>query len=256
MLNVPTLSRFCPGDRHPKVGDHVLIGAGSLLLGNITVGNSAKIGAGSVLLRDIPAFATAVGVPAKIIGRTDEKDPADDIDNALRHVSILGRKPSTITTVDSTVSISSFEEEASSNGTPTQDAVPRWHMGDKVEKIPISHQKGHSRDIHEIQLPPKMTEGDKFCPFREYKEVAYRGTPKGTINILDFASAFQPEGIPQCVLGLCFYEMDHHGRGYITMHTFREEGPECISRNCGFSLEKSNELVQKAASLVHEKSRI
>jgi carbonic anhydrase/acetyltransferase-like protein (isoleucine patch superfamily) len=92
----------------------VLIGAGSMLLGNISVGNSAKIGAGSVLLRDIPSFATAVGVPARIIGRTDESDPADDVDNLLRRVQLLGRKPSTITTAASTISSSSITEEESS----------------------------------------------------------------------------------------------------------------------------------------------
>jgi serine O-acetyltransferase len=54
------------GDRHPKVGKHVLIGAGSSILGNIQVGDSAKIGAGSVVLRSIPPFATAVGAPAKV----------------------------------------------------------------------------------------------------------------------------------------------------------------------------------------------
>jgi serine O-acetyltransferase len=54
------------GDRHPKVGKHVLIGAGSSILGNVHVGDSAKIGAGSVVLRSIPPFATAVGAPAKV----------------------------------------------------------------------------------------------------------------------------------------------------------------------------------------------
>jgi serine O-acetyltransferase len=54
------------GDRHPKVGKHVLIGAGSSILGNISIGDSAKIGAGSVVLRSIPPFATAVGAPAKV----------------------------------------------------------------------------------------------------------------------------------------------------------------------------------------------
>jgi serine O-acetyltransferase len=54
------------GDRHPKVGKHVLIGACSSILGNVHIGDSAKIGAGSVVLRSIPAFATAVGAPAKV----------------------------------------------------------------------------------------------------------------------------------------------------------------------------------------------
>jgi len=54
------------GDRHPKVGTHVLIGAGVSILGNITIGSFSKIGAGSVVLRPIPHHATAVGVPAKV----------------------------------------------------------------------------------------------------------------------------------------------------------------------------------------------
>lgn len=54
------------GDRHPKVGDGVLLGAGSILLGAISIGRNARIGAGSVVLDDIPAYATAVGIPATI----------------------------------------------------------------------------------------------------------------------------------------------------------------------------------------------
>jgi serine O-acetyltransferase len=57
------------GDRHPKVGKHVLIGAGATILGNIQIGDAAKIGAGSVVLRSIPPFATAVGAPAKVRAR-------------------------------------------------------------------------------------------------------------------------------------------------------------------------------------------
>ncbi|CAI9303491.1 unnamed protein product [Lactuca saligna] len=56
------------GDRHPKIGDGVLIGAGSCVLGNIRIGDWAKIGAGSVVLKDVPARTTAVGNPAKLIG--------------------------------------------------------------------------------------------------------------------------------------------------------------------------------------------
>jgi len=68
------------GDRHPKVGKHVLIGAGAKILGNVRIGDCAKIGAGSIVLRPIPSHATAVGVPAKIIGRAREADPANTID--------------------------------------------------------------------------------------------------------------------------------------------------------------------------------
>lgn len=57
------------GDRHPKVGDGVLIGAGASVLGNVRVGAGAKIGAGAVVLRDVPEGITAVGNPAKAVGK-------------------------------------------------------------------------------------------------------------------------------------------------------------------------------------------
>ena len=64
------------GDRHPKIRCGVLIGAGAKLLGNIVVGKGARVGAGSVVLEDVPEHATVVGVPAKIVGRTVEEQPA------------------------------------------------------------------------------------------------------------------------------------------------------------------------------------
>lgn len=54
------------GKRHPTIGNDVVIGAGAKILGPIKIGDFAKIGAGSVVLKDIPANATAVGIPATI----------------------------------------------------------------------------------------------------------------------------------------------------------------------------------------------
>lgn len=51
----------------PNIEDNVLIGAGVLLLGGITIGHDSKIGAGSVVLKDIPPFSVAVGNPACVI---------------------------------------------------------------------------------------------------------------------------------------------------------------------------------------------
>ncbi|CAL9193045.1 unnamed protein product [Musa hybrid cultivar] len=56
------------GDRHPKIGDGVLIGAGTQVLGNVRIGEGAKIGAGSVVLKPVPPRTTAVGNPARLIG--------------------------------------------------------------------------------------------------------------------------------------------------------------------------------------------
>lgn len=106
------------GDRHPKVGPHVLIGAGSSLLGNIRIGASAKIGAGSVVLREIPAHATAVGAPAKIIGRAND-NPGSDMDETLNNVSLLHKSASATSSLASVVPVTSdseSEESSSDNG--------------------------------------------------------------------------------------------------------------------------------------------
>ncbi|XP_044481045.1 serine acetyltransferase 1, chloroplastic-like [Mangifera indica] len=55
------------GDRHPKIGDSVLLGAGCKVLGNIRIGEAARIGAGSVVLKEVPLRRTAVGNPARVI---------------------------------------------------------------------------------------------------------------------------------------------------------------------------------------------
>ncbi|MDD6796338.1 MAG: serine O-acetyltransferase [Clostridiaceae bacterium] len=61
------------GKRHPTLGNNVVVGAGAKVLGPINIGNDAKIGANSVVLKDVPAGATAVGIPAKNIIRNDAK---------------------------------------------------------------------------------------------------------------------------------------------------------------------------------------
>ncbi len=63
-------------DRHPKIGDGVLIGAGAKVLGNIKVGNCSRIAAGSVVLEEVPAKTTVAGVPAKIVGEAGCAQPS------------------------------------------------------------------------------------------------------------------------------------------------------------------------------------
>jgi len=57
------------GKRHPTIGNHVVIGTGAKVLGNIRIGNHVKIGAGSVVIKSVPDNSTVVGVPGRIVGQ-------------------------------------------------------------------------------------------------------------------------------------------------------------------------------------------
>lgn len=67
------------GDRHPKIGNEVLIGAGAKVLGNIAVGCCSRIAAGSVVLDDVPPGVTVAGVPAKVVGDAGCAHPSTEM---------------------------------------------------------------------------------------------------------------------------------------------------------------------------------
>ena len=71
------------GDRHPKIDDGVLIGAGAKVLGNIRVGHCSRIAAGSVVLQDVPPCTTVAGVPAKVVGEAGCSQPSVLMDHKL-----------------------------------------------------------------------------------------------------------------------------------------------------------------------------
>lgn len=71
------------GDRHPKVGNGVLISAGAKILGNIHIGEGAKIGAGSVVLKEVPAHTTVTGVPARVVGTPNAEQPALEMNHDI-----------------------------------------------------------------------------------------------------------------------------------------------------------------------------
>jgi serine O-acetyltransferase len=70
-------------DRHPKIGDGVLIGAGAKVLGNIRVGHCSRIAAGSVVLADVPPCKTVAGVPARIVGEAGCDQPSVTMDHVI-----------------------------------------------------------------------------------------------------------------------------------------------------------------------------
>ena len=71
------------GDRHPKIGKGVLLGAGAKVLGNIRVGDYAKVASGSVVLKDVPSGCTAAGVPARLVNCPTCEEPARTMDHTL-----------------------------------------------------------------------------------------------------------------------------------------------------------------------------
>ena len=87
------------GKRHPTVGDNVLLGTGCKVLGPITIGENSRVGANSVVLKCIPANATAIGIPARVVRINgskvlhesevlNQRDYPDVVHDALRDLSL------------------------------------------------------------------------------------------------------------------------------------------------------------------------
>jgi serine O-acetyltransferase len=74
------------GDRHPKIGRGVMIGAGAKILGNIQVGHCARVAAGSVVVKPVPHNKTVAGVPAKVIGESGCAEPSRTMDQMLHEM--------------------------------------------------------------------------------------------------------------------------------------------------------------------------
>ena len=78
------------GKRHPTLRNHVIVGSGARILGNITIGENVRVGAGSVVLNNVPDNSTIVGVPGHIVLRdgkrvviTDPKEIRDPLSEVL-----------------------------------------------------------------------------------------------------------------------------------------------------------------------------
>ena len=71
------------GDRHPKIRDGVLIGAGAKILGNIEIGHCARVASGSVVLKPVPPKTTVAGVPARVVGAAGCAHPSRSMDQVL-----------------------------------------------------------------------------------------------------------------------------------------------------------------------------
>lgn len=168
------------GDRHPKIGKDVLIGAGTKILGNVHVGDRCKIGAGSVVLRPIPSGATAVGAPAKILGFTAANEkPGTSLVQTLDGVEPLlgmGKKvssTSTDTTMDSTASSSSDTTNTISSSFKSEESKDEKSVENNTEeKTEASEEEEEDDDnITDFGTKPKICwkkiehKKDDLCPF-------------------------------------------------------------------------------------------
>ena len=89
------------GKRHPTLGDNVLIGAGTKVLGPVYIGDNARIGAGSVVLKPVPAYATVVGIPGRIVVMHGRRvRTAEELRQAVRDTHHLVEPEDNITDIE------------------------------------------------------------------------------------------------------------------------------------------------------------
>lgn len=67
------------GKRHPTLGNNVMVSAGAKVLGSFKIGDNSKIGAGSVVLEEVPPNSTVVGVPGRVVKRSDAVLPQEEL---------------------------------------------------------------------------------------------------------------------------------------------------------------------------------
>jgi len=246
------------GDRHPKIGPHVLIGTGAKILGNIAIGASAKIGAGSIVLRPIPAGATAVGAPAKIIGRALELDPAQNPDSSLDQVGMLHKSLSdrTLTTVrsnstttdedgdddndeverrrsssiDSGLDLEKMEINATSTSA-SHDAPPHPELSSSIEIRP--------KHGHHLELPPGC-----MCPYRDYAIMAMTA-PKGSITICSLGKILKSYECTSSEVGSTFFELDSLNVGHFYWAAVQDRLGLALERNTHLSQEQIHTVVDK-----------
>ena len=100
------------GKRHPTLLNHVVVGTGAKVLGNIVIGNDVKIGAGSVVVKPVPDHSTVVGIPGRIVRTRSEgmgelehgklPDPQGQaIDDLVRRVEELEQLVTRLTETES-----------------------------------------------------------------------------------------------------------------------------------------------------------
>ena len=116
------------GKRHPTLGNGVVVGAGAKILGPITIGEGAKIGSNAVVVKDVPAGATAAGIPARILDEAktqgfnaygignDQNDPLSKaIHGMLGHSMVVDQRINLILEQLEKMGVNTEEERATAD---------------------------------------------------------------------------------------------------------------------------------------------
>ncbi len=151
------------GKRHPTLGENVVVGAGAKVLGNITIGENVRIGAGSVVLRQVPANCTVVGIPGRIVYRSEVRN------NPLEHGSLPDSEAAVIRTLVDR--IETLEQQIQSlQGQVNQTVNP-------LSKTPalasISQVPQHLPSQPETATDPNSTATSVSCSLQDKPIVEY-----------------------------------------------------------------------------------
>lgn len=113
------------GKRHPTIGDCVVVAAGAKVLGSFTVGEGARIGAGSVVLKEVPPYATVVGIPGHVVkerGKRVHHHNEEDVN--LNHNRLPDPVEEQIENLEKKVKELSAELEALKKSSPSNPVTP------------------------------------------------------------------------------------------------------------------------------------
>jgi len=253
------------GDRHPKIGPRVLIGAGASILGNIRVGAGAKIGAGSIVLRPIPAGATAVGAPAKIIGRAMEEDPASSLDDALEKVAFLHKSStdSSLSTASTQEMSTSEDDEGMQQTTLDQDdgasetssalLAAEEEESDDIGRTlsleerkslrPLAKRKSRSQSYPNGKDTAKIVPVSCFCPFRSYARLG-KHAPAGSLSLSMLHKWLQ--GCHHSHVGSICFALDAKNVGYVPWQVLvSAKGKQVVQEETGWSEAKVDEWAEE-----------
>ena len=164
------------GKRHPTLGNNVLIGAGTKVLGPVYIGDNSRIGAGSVVLRNLPANCTAVGVPAEVV-RINNKavNPADDLDQQDLPDLVAQR----LTDLDRRLACWKTPPRATPRPQPSRSPPGRSRNFQQTAKRPsdTTHRIGRAF-FFGIQQPSPLQRAFTFCTAAATRALmGWSGTP-------------------------------------------------------------------------------